>query len=210
MKKKIIIIASVIFILVVGSAFSVTRFEHFRDNDITEKYSANKIESDYFTYKNLDELIEKSDVIVIGEVTQNFLDVKPVVKYNDKIDPQYGKILEYFYTTRTIKIDKLIKGSEQSIIFAEDAALISENGEEKLFVSNDATIAKNGVKYLLFLKKGNSIDAYFTTGCIQGKINLEDKNKDLDEKKQDEMNSELAKLKSEAIKKYEKEIKEFV
>jgi hypothetical protein len=202
MKKKLIVTVGITALTLLLGVVLATQMG-MTNNNITKETIA-----DYHTFDNIDEMAAKADLILIGELPNDFADAEHVVKYSEDVNPETNeKLISDYYSLREIKVDKFIKGEKKQVILAEPASMIKENGTDKLLIRDDITIAKKGVKYLFFLLKGNDIDGYFISGNIQGKINLEDKSKDEDEKTLDEKNSSLSKIKTDALKKYANEIK---
>jgi len=209
MKKTVYLLTSVIAVLVIiAGVILLTKSNTIEDNALTKTYQTKEMMGDYHSWDNIDVLINNSDLILIGEVKGDFADAEQTINYGEFPDGE--KYPRDYYTTREVKVHKWIKGHEEHITLAEPAALIKDKGSQMLIIYENYPIAKNGVKYLFFLIKGNHSGNYYSNGLIQGKINLEEKSMDEDEKQLDERLPGLSKLKSDALIRYENEIAEII
>lgn len=119
----------------------------------------------------LDDLIAKSDLIVIGKTDKSVAEARPII----------GKDHEGFIATAvsevSFKVSKVFKGDPtlKEIRLGQRAAVVQENGQSYIRVFDEYTPLEPGEKYVLFLRKG--IDTgeglYFPTGVMYGKYNVD-------------------------------------
>ena len=208
MKKKIAILSCIVFLAAIGGFFVFKNYmpvtDKISDNEITRKFEVGGSMSDYVHYENASDMAKRSDLILVGKVTEDFIGAKNFDdRDNDSIYPSG------YYTVRELKVSKFIKGYEDKVILAENAIIADYNGEQGFFTCDEAvTIAKKNVNYLFFLTKSYDDDSYFISGLWCGKINLEAKEKDLDEKKLDE-DPVIADFKAQVLKEYRDDLIEY-
>lgn len=119
----------------------------------------------------LDDLIAKSDLIVIGKTDKSVAQARSIV----------GRDREGFIATAVsevpFKVSKVFKGDPnlKEIRLGQQAAVVQENGKSYIRVFDEYTPLELGNKYVLFLRKG--IDTgeglYFPTGVMYGKYNVD-------------------------------------
>jgi hypothetical protein len=131
-----------------------------------------RLASSIIPIDGIDDLIAKSDLIVIGKTDKSIVEALPIL----------GRDHEGFITTAVsevpFKVSKVFKGDStlKEIRLGQQAALVQENGKSYIMRAFDEyTPLEPGKKYLLFLRKG--IDTgeglYFPTGVMYGKYNVD-------------------------------------
>lgn len=154
-----------------------------------------EIEANTYQFKNVEDLEEKADLIVLGEVNQDFEEYEPTIYKND-----FGR-LEQFYTIVDFTVKKVFKGETlDSVPVIENAAMVTDFGQKQLFVHDGYTTMEEGKKYLLFLKKNDFDEGYWVMSITQGKYNVDG----LDEKENafSKTDDHYQKLKEEVLDKY--------
>lgn len=135
--------------------------------------------------KDVEDLIAKSDIIVIGKPTQSIRESTPLIQRDSE-----GYVTQAISQTK-FKVQRLVKGTLDSdrLLIGQQAAILADKNIGKTFlqVFDDYQPLVKNAKYILFLKKGlNGSPLYFPYGVYYGKFNLDDtdpaenKIKDLD------------------------------
>lgn len=185
-----------------------TDFDVKMEKELVDLKKDGKYSFSSFSRYSFDELIEKSDLIVIGIPTNNFKENKSIKKI-DFSDT------ESFYTKTPFVVLKKVKDrlnlniqKETIFILQPSAIYINENTKNEKFVSLDKDFSelKKGSLYILFLQYNSEMSGYVVSAINSFSYNLDDTDKEL--KKYSEENADYRKLKEQVFKKYEKKIKE--
>ncbi|WP_375473201.1 hypothetical protein [uncultured Nostoc sp.] len=119
----------------------------------------------------LDDLIAKSDLIVIGKTDKSVAEARSII----------GRDREGFIATAVsevpFKVSKVFKGdlTLKEISLGQQAAVVPENWKSYIRVFDEYTPLEPGKKYVLFLRKGIATGEglYFPTGVMYGKYNVD-------------------------------------
>ena len=119
----------------------------------------------------LDDLIAKSDLIVIGKTEKSVAEARSII----------GRDHEGFIATAIsevpFKVSKVFKGDPtlKEIRLGQQAAVVQENGKSYIQVFDEYTPLEPSKKYVLFLRKGigTGEELYFPTGVMYGKYNVD-------------------------------------
>jgi len=119
----------------------------------------------------LDDLITKSDLIVIGKTDKSVAEARSII----------GRDHEGFIATAVsevpFKVSKVFKGDPtlKEIRLGQQAAVVQENGKSYIRVFDEYTPLEPGKKYVLFLRRGMDTGEglYFPTGVMYGKYNVD-------------------------------------
>lgn len=199
--KKIKVVLSISMIILVACAgFYVW------DSNIPIKNVA-RSEASYILHDNLTNLEEKCDLIIICRPKKEIYDEKSTIE-DDKgnIYSSFEEIFEKnfpqydYYTMRSVNVNKVLKGSfdAKTIQVYEHAVVVNK----VLYTYQDNTVLLKDKKYLLFLTKTTK---GYSMNAIQGKINLDDTDKD--EKEITKNIEKFTKVKNEVLTKYKDDIK---
>lgn len=170
--------------LAVVAGFSITfysithkdsRIERYNLNpDCSKKIVASEVTAEFSldkkNYTSINQLMERSDLIVLGEplpdpVTLEIVDNKVKEKSIDVSYKEY--ITEYCF-----KIDKTILGDEQGTIKFHQIGKESTDG-----IDEYETKIKPGHKYLIFMQKSNKDESYHSTSFEDGIFLINNENK---------------------------------
>lgn len=152
-------------------------------------------EANTYQFKSVDDLEEKADLIVQGEVSKDFEEYEPTIYRTD-----HGTF-EQFYTIVEFKAKKVFKGENlDTVPVIENAALVNEFGQKTLYVHDGYTTMEKGIQYLLFLKKNDFDEGYWIMSITQGKFNED--NLDENEKSLVRNDDHFKNLKDEVLDKY--------
>lgn len=125
--------------------------------------------ADYRGYSTGEELFSNAQLIVIGSPIKEFEEREMIIKTFENGTPMD------FYTLTEIKVEKVIKGSEEdatNLKVIEPIVLKQTlSGKEKLSIE-DYTEMKNGSSYMIFMKK-NMYGHYGVMNLQSGKFNLD-------------------------------------
>jgi hypothetical protein len=136
----------------------------------------------YFVPENIDELIQKSELIVIGKTPKNVSEGKAVLPRADD-GTIYGA-----YTEVPFKISKTFKGNKnlKEITLAQGAAVVRPEDRKSAYIRvvGDYTPVEPNTRYLMFLMRGTpgsgGENLYTPVALVYGQHNL---TSDAEEKK---------------------------
>jgi hypothetical protein len=136
-------------------------------------YPVMRTHGDIISVDNVNELMERSDIIVIGKTSKSITEgIATLPRDSD------GDIYSP-YTEVPFKVNKVFKGDKglKEIRLGQEAALIQEpNKPSYVRIFGDYVPVEPNTKYLMFLKKGmpgsGAEDLYFPVGIIFGQHNL--------------------------------------
>jgi hypothetical protein len=121
---------------------------------------------------NADEMIRKSDFIVIGDVEQSIENAKTRWVRNSR-----GEVTSAYSEVR-VKVRKVFKGNPKvkEILVGQHVVWATNRGGKRYvqLIDEDVKPFKKA-RYLLFLQKGLGVDTYFPAGIVYGKYNLDGK-----------------------------------
>jgi hypothetical protein len=144
-----------------------------RQKEMIDGLPVVRISGSIIPINDLDDLIAKSDLIVIGKTDKS---IKQAIPYlpRDSEGFIYGAVSEVSF-----KISKIFKGDKglKEIRLGQQAALIEEKGQSYIRVFDEYMPMEPNQKYILFLSKGMpgtlGESLYFSTGVMFGKHSLE-------------------------------------
>jgi len=182
MKKKIYIALIVPAITVFGSCIVaannritnvVQSTEHtLKSTEVIQGLKVSRTEGSIIAPDNIDDMISKSDLIVIGKPTQSILESTPLIQRDSE-----GYVSEAISLTQ-FKIQRVLKGQPyaDTIAIGQQAAVLTDKRTAKTFlqVFDDYQPLVKNAKYILFLRKGlNNSPLYFPYGVYYGKVNVD-------------------------------------
>ncbi len=135
--------------------------------------SSQRIAFSFIAPADVDEMVRTSDLILIGQSEQSLEEATPQLTYAP--DGLVMGVISLF----KVKVHRVFKGNPRlKTVTVAQSIGIRKNAKGERYVDRvDAPVQpmKKGGRYLLFLKKGNGISAYFPTGLYYGKHNLDGK-----------------------------------
>ena len=177
MKRMAVIFMAFMLLLSFGSCAKKTQpdlQDDIEQGEVTtepfESMDINYIESNYYLYPSLDELVDDADLIVIASTNATFTDAKATInnQFNEQAQNENDISLAHSYTARDYKVHKVIKGAKdiKNVRVAESAVMIG-NG---ILATEGEYIAKKNVKYILFLKQAVNTPGIYYAALKQGKF----------------------------------------
>jgi hypothetical protein len=158
----------------VSSVINTPKTNHIpRQQEMIDGFPLVRTSASFMFPDNIDDLIAKSEVIVIGKTDRSVAQAIQTIPRNSD-GWVFGAFSEVpFKVTKVFKGDKDLK----EIRLGQAAALIEEKGRSYIQAIDDYIPMEPNQKYLLFLQKGMSgtpgENLYFSTGLIFGQHNLE-------------------------------------
>ncbi|MGV0024498.1 hypothetical protein [Phormidesmis priestleyi] len=137
-----------------------------------EGFMAIRSHGSIYVPSDLDEMVAKSDLIVIGKPQQSIAESTALIKRGSD-----GYITEAISDTK-FKVSRVLKGAVDSevISIGQQAAIVKDEGDAAYsmrLVEDYQPLVKNA-KYILFLRKGlDGSSLYFPTGVYYGKVNTD-------------------------------------
>ena len=184
--KKIIVLSLAICLVLSFASCKADKTDDFSQYDIThvegiveENGITTITDANYNTYKNVDQLFNGADYVVVATPIETFEESEQVWldKSANKTD-DFSKIdVSRSYTKRKIKIEKVYKGDEdtEELIFCE-SIVTDDNGKMNIYFKNDYPLVK-GERYLLFVSRSTVDDSRYFPLITQGVYSLDsDKN----------------------------------
>lgn len=137
--------------------------------EMVEGLTVTRTEGSIIAPKDVEDLIAKSDVIVIGKPTQSIAESTPLIQRD------FGG---YAISQTEFKVERVLKGASYSdtLLIGQQAAIVADRitGKSFLQVFYDYQPLVKNAKYILFLKKGlNGSALYFPVGVYYGKFNVD-------------------------------------
>ncbi len=144
----------------------------FASTEIIEDLTVIRVEGDIIIPKDIEDLIAKSDIIVIGKPTQSIAQSTPLIQRDSE-----GYVSVAISQTE-FKVQLAIEGASSSdtLLIGQQAAIVPDKNTAKsvLRVFDDYQPLVKNAKYILFLKKGlNGSPLYFPVGVYYGKFNID-------------------------------------
>ncbi len=144
----------------------------FASAEIIEDLTVTRVEGSFIAPKDIEDLIAKSDIIVIGKPTQSIAESTPLIQRDSE-----GYVTEAISQTE-FKVQLAIEGASPSdtLLIGQQAAIIPDKNTAKsvLQVFDDYQPLVKNAKYILFLKKGlNGSPLYFPVGLYYGQFNID-------------------------------------
>lgn len=181
MKKKIYLAMLVAFAVFGGCIVTANnRTSHVAQSvkhtakgiEMSEGLRVSRIEGSIEVPDNIDDMISRSDLIVIGRPTQSVVESTPLIQRAPE-----GYVDEAISLTQ-FKIQRVLKGVPYSdtIAIGQQAAIVTDSRTGKTFlqVLEDYQPLVKNAKYILFLGKGaNGSPLYFPFGVYYGKVNTD-------------------------------------
>lgn len=122
--------------------------------------------------KDANELIQKSDLIVVGDVQDSIETAK-----TRQLRDQNGQPIREYSTVR-VKVRKVFKGNAatKEITVGQHVVWVKRRDGTRYVGSIDRDVKPfQKARYLLFLQKGIGVAEYFPVGIVYGKYNLDGK-----------------------------------
>lgn len=137
--------------------------------EMLEGLTVTRTQGSIIAPKDVEDLIAKSDIIVIGKPTQSIPESTPLIQHD------FGG---YAISQTEFKVERVLKGASYSdtLLIGQQAAIVADRitGKSFLQVFYDYQPLVKNAKYLLFLKKGlNGSALYFPVGVYYGKFNVD-------------------------------------
>jgi hypothetical protein len=141
--------------------------------EMIDGYPVSRTHGSIITVDTVGELMQRSDLIVIGKTTKSITQGTPTLP-RDSDGGIYG-----VFTEVDFKVQKVFKGDKnlKEIRLGQQAAFIQEPGQQPYVrVFDEYTPMEPNTKYLMFLKKGLpgtlGENLYFPVGVYFGQHNL--------------------------------------
>jgi hypothetical protein len=145
------------------------------------------------SFGGLEGMIERADLIVIGQVEKTIEETPPTIE--NETD---GVVSALTYVPLTIK--KVFKGDpalkNQQVVLGQQASILKDKNGKSYASIYEGFAPFQKAKYLVFLVKSMDGKAYFPVGVYYGKYNL------------DGLDREEAKTQNEEVKSFSKILKE--
>lgn len=137
--------------------------------EMVEGLTVTRTEGSIIAPKDVEDLIAKSDIIVIGKPTQSITESTPLIQRD------FGG---YAISQTEFKVQRVLKGASYSdtLLIGQQAAIVADRitGKSFLQVFDDYQPLVKNAKYILFLNKGlNGSALYFPVGVYYGKFNVD-------------------------------------
>jgi hypothetical protein len=137
-----------------------------------EGFNVVRTEGSITAPRSLTEMVDKSDLIVIGRPTQSVVESTALVKRDSE-----GYINEAISQTE-FQVSRVLKGNFnlKKILVGQQAAIVKDKGDKAyaMLVFDDYQPLVKNSKYILFLRKGqNGSPLYFPSGVYFGQINVD-------------------------------------
>lgn len=181
--KKIIYLPIIAAIVAIGGYMTVennkntpiaqsAEYAPISSSEVIEGLTVSRTMGSIIVPSNIDEMIQKSDLIIIGKPTQSITESTPLIQRDSE-----GYISEAISLTQ-FKVQRVLKGVPYSdtIAIGQAAAVItdSQTGRTYLQVVDEYQPLVKNAKYILFLQKGlNNSPLYFPSGVYYGKVNID-------------------------------------
>ncbi len=167
-----IFVASLIITKNTANSVAQSTEKVLSSTEIIEDLTVARVDGDIIVPKDIEDLIAKSDIIVIGKPTQSIAESTPLIQRDSD-----GYISVAISQTE-FKVQRAIKGASSSdtLLIGQQAAIVPDKNTDKsvLRVFDDYQPLVKNAKYILFLKKGlNGSPLYFPTGVYYGKFNID-------------------------------------
>lgn len=138
-------------------------------------YKTISVDGKYKTYKEVKDLVQDTELILLGSPTEDFSKRKHVEVVNE-----LDNSTEDAYTLTNFKIDRVIKSPSEEIFnkddiieFVEPVGLMQDSNRNKIkVVLDEYSELKKGSKYIIFLKK-NAYGKYSLIFNNLGKYNVD-------------------------------------
>lgn len=143
----------------------------FQEVETIKGLSVKRLPGSIIPIDGLDDLIAKSDLIVIGKTEKSVAEARSI------IDRDHEGFIATAISEVPFKVSKVFKGDPtlKEIRLGQQAAVVQENGTSYIRVFDEYTPLEPGKKYVLFLRKGIGAgeELYFPTGVMYGKYNVD-------------------------------------
>lgn len=162
--KNIILGTVLVFSITYGGIYIYNSSSDVKDVSFSGKYIG---------FDNLQEMEEKSDLIVLGKKTSTKENIVKLDNTNAYIDA---------YSLANIEIKKVIKNETGKLLYKSDnitvmeyaASDIDSLGKKRFFHLEDYTLMKDNKHYALFLRESKTDpNVYLIRGAVFGKVPLD-------------------------------------
>ncbi|MCY7484237.1 hypothetical protein [Paenibacillus alvei] len=160
-KNKILITLSIV--LVFGLSYYFFMFNSY--------HGVVNAQSLYIGADNASDLVDMSDLIIVGTPIEEFDEREHKVTYF------YTSAIQDFYTITEMKVEQVLKGNwdESTLPVIEPISYIQSIDGKRKLTSNDYTEMEKGKKYLVVLSK-NTQGNYSVINMDNGKFELDENN----------------------------------
>ncbi|MRX74370.1 hypothetical protein GJU40_19815 [Bacillus lacus] len=176
--KKIILPALTVVMssIILVQNYSINEFKKENVKVSDEKdYKTISVDGKYKVYKDVNELVEDTELILLGSPTEDFSKRKHVEVINE-----LDNSTEDAYTLTNFKVDRVIKSPSSEVFnknniieFVEPVGLMQDSNKIKVkVVLEEYSELKEGSKYIIFLKK-NAYGKYSLIFNNLGKYNID-------------------------------------
>ena len=135
--------------------------------------SSRRIAFSFVVPDDVDDMIRKSDLVLIGQSEQSLEEAA------SRLERAPDGLPMGMTSVFKVKVRKMFKGNPRmkTVRVAQSIGIRKDRQGKRYIDRPDAIVQplKKGARYLLFLKKGNGINAYFPAGMYYGKHNLDGK-----------------------------------
>lgn len=178
MRVKLTIIATIVIVI---GAFSTLVPKATTSQSTNNRYQPSietinripvqRLHASFVAPTNIDGLIQESDLIVIGKIDQSLEEAEPLISRDADGEISSAVSLVNMTVKKVFKGDSNLKN--QTIKIGQSVVIVSDKtGKPYIRAVENVQPFQKG-RYLLFLKKGNGVDAYFVTGLFYGRHNLD-------------------------------------
>lgn len=120
---------------------------------------------------DVDGLIKESDLIVIGKIEQSLEEAEPIVTRATDGAISSAASLVKMTVRKVFKGDPNLKN--QTIKIGQSIVILSDKRGKPYISAIETVQPYQKGRYLLFLKKGNGVDAYFAITLFYGRHNID-------------------------------------
>ncbi|WP_427337846.1 hypothetical protein [Caloranaerobacter sp. DY30410] len=149
----------IIAIVLIGTVFLIAHFNI--DNDKPKAYSLER------TFNTTDELVQKSDAIVIGIVEKIY---KPKEIPLETSNPNIS--VKKIVVRMDVKVDKSLKGALSKGSKIRIGKVVGRIINEETFMKDYITDIREGERVVFFLNKNTGDPFYYLASNIQGEIKV--------------------------------------
>ena len=178
MRIKLVILGTVIAILSSFSALVLkadtsqsTNTSHPSSIETINGMPVQRLQASFIAPSDVEGLIKESDLIVIGKVGQSLEEAEPLISRDADGEVSSAVSLVKMTVKKVFKGDANLKN--QTIKIGQSIAILSDKTGKPYVRSVENVQPFQKGRYLLFLKKGIGVDAYFPTGLFYGRHNID-------------------------------------
>ena len=119
---------------------------------------------------DVDGLVKGSDLIVIGKIEQSLEEAEPIVSRDVDGEISSATSLVKMTVRKVFKGDPNLKN--QTIKIGQSIAILTDKTGKPYIEAIENVHPYQKGRYLLFLRKGNGVDAYFASTLFYGRHNI--------------------------------------